>query len=358
VLDGPPLASLLSLPTWPPWAETAPIAAWTWPGTRPKANQLRPPRGPTPQIAPAHPRSTWAGGEPRPSWPPTPPQPRPSSRAAWAQVQDVPVMSEEAYLRANATNQAVRVANREAAQRHRDEAARLRARGAELTRQVEADFFHAREAARIIDAGPGILRRKAAQVLTAQALRDEITKRWPTTSLPGSDWSDRLVGHCAANLAQAMVNDAARHHSDEAHRADQAAASYRQRLGVRQQNQLQGRLNASRRVETLALLKASELIWAPCASTARNTWPSWLPSRSSPSTRPVPGERRSWSRCSWPPTNAWRLPKSRIEAPAAQDPATLGHPGGTWDRNLDHSSPSLRVTPVSWCPQNRLSDGF
>jgi len=167
--------------------------------------------------------------------------------------------SEEAYLRANATDQAVRVANREAAQRHRDEAARLRARGAELTRQVEADFFHAREAARIIDAGPGILRRKAAQVLTAQALRDEITKRWPTTSLPGSDWSDRLVGHCAANLAQAMVNDAARHHSDEAHRADQAAASYRQRLGVRQQNQLQGRLNASRRVEALALVEGQRV---------------------------------------------------------------------------------------------------
>ncbi len=50
-----------------------------------------------------------------------------------------------------------------------------------------------------------------------------------------------------------MVNDAARHHSEEAHRADQAATSYRQRLGARQQHQLQGRLNASRRAKVLAL---------------------------------------------------------------------------------------------------------
>lgn len=174
-------------------------------------------------------------------------------QARLAQFQDVPVMSEEAYQRANATDQAARAANREAAQRHRDEAARLRARGGELTGQIEADFFDAREAARIIEAGPGILRRRAAQVLTAQALRDEIAQRWPTTALPGSDWSDRLVGHCAVNLAQAMVNDAARHHSEEAHRADQAGASYRQRLEARQHNQLQGRLNASRRAEALAL---------------------------------------------------------------------------------------------------------
>jgi len=59
-------------------------------------------------------------------------------QARLAQVQDVPVMSEEAYLRANATDQAARVANR--------------------------------EAARIIEAGPGILRRRAVQVQAAQAL--------------------------------------------------------------------------------------------------------------------------------------------------------------------------------------------
>jgi len=53
-----------------------------------------------------------------------------------------------------------------------------------------------------------------------------------------------------------MVTNAARH-SEEAHRADQAAASYRQRLEARQHNQdlahLTNQLIASRWVEGLAL---------------------------------------------------------------------------------------------------------
>ena len=76
-------------------------------------------------------------------------------------------------------------------------------------------------------------------------------------------------------------------------------------------------------------LNTSGSIWAPCASTARNTPSTWPPSRSPRSTRPVPGERRSWR--SWfvyagTPSDAWPPPKSRIEAPAAQAP-TLGVTG-------------------------------
>jgi conjugative relaxase-like TrwC/TraI family protein len=98
------------------------------------------------------------------------------------------VSDDQRALKNQIDREAVAVARKEAAW-HRGEAACLETGRDELVRQASAEYLAARDDARVIAAGPGLLRHRAARLVAASARRDEIAQRWrePCPSRRGRD---------------------------------------------------------------------------------------------------------------------------------------------------------------------------
>jgi conjugative relaxase-like TrwC/TraI family protein len=128
--------------------------------------------------------------------------------------------------RANEADQAAAAEARREATTARAEADRIAATKDELVARATADYMAAREDARIIEAGPGRLGRKAARVDQAQERRSEVARRWPNTQLPGARWSDDGVRLHAAATAERMVDAGAQAQRKQADRAEKVATEH------------------------------------------------------------------------------------------------------------------------------------
>ena len=123
--------------------------------------------------------------------------PRPGSKPAWPPglrtLREVAVIPDDQRQRDNQADRAAAVEARQRAARYRAEAERIAAGRDQLVHTAIADYFAARDDARIIDAGSGRLHRKASQVEAAHARREETAWRWAEPQLPGSAWTDQAV---------------------------------------------------------------------------------------------------------------------------------------------------------------------
>ena len=140
----------------------------------------------------------------------------------------VAIMPDDERRRANEADQAAAAAARREAAAERAEAERIVATKDELVARATADFMAAREADRIIEAGPGRFGRKAAKVDEARAHWNEVARRWPATAPPGARWGDDAVRNRAAATAERMVNAAAHTHRKQADQADKVATEHEQ----------------------------------------------------------------------------------------------------------------------------------
>jgi exodeoxyribonuclease V alpha subunit len=148
---------------------------------------------------------------------------------------DLPVMADEVAERENQADRTAAVEARARAAQHRAEAERIAARRPELVEAATAEFFSARDDARIIAAGPGLLGRKAARVDQARARLAEVARRWGDNQLPGPGWSDQGVEVSAARSANRITDAGVRFHQTEAGREEQAAATAERRVVGREQ---------------------------------------------------------------------------------------------------------------------------
>jgi len=171
------------------------------------------------------------------------------------QLQDVPAMTEEDHLRQTDPDRQAASVERERARHHQYQASRLAEDAAELATTAQADFLDARDAARIIDAGPGLLRHRGGQVEAARTRLYEIAQRWPTDQLPDPGWSDQAVAHFATKLINDTVDPQVHYHQDQAAQSEEAAAAYRRQVDIASKAHEQAlRANRNNAIERAGLL--------------------------------------------------------------------------------------------------------
>jgi len=123
---------------------------------------------------------------------------------------------------------------RDEAARHRSAAAASRDQGERLIGQARADYFAARDAAAVIDAGPGRLHFRAGAVADARARLDEIEARWPGRRLPDTFWSDQMIRDAAEKAAHASVEPEVRGHLAAVKQSEQEARRIEQQMAQRE----------------------------------------------------------------------------------------------------------------------------
>ena len=138
-------------------------------------------------------------------------------------VHDRPVMSDEQRAHADAADRARAADARAEAAWHRSEIERMEASRAALVEEATAEYFAARDAARTIEAGPGRLHRRAAEVEVAQAQREATARRWSDSQLPGTQWTDATVRHHAEDAVQRIIGPDIRMHATEAREIEKQA---------------------------------------------------------------------------------------------------------------------------------------
>jgi len=146
---------------------------------------------------------------------------------------DVPVMAERARHQDDQADRIAAVEARRRAEAHRGEADRISAGRGELTAAATAEYLAARDAAWVIEGGPGRFGRKADRVEAAQARRDETARRWAEPRLPRADWSDEAVRLVATTAAGRVVTAGVGHHRGEAQREGQVAARLDRQIEIR-----------------------------------------------------------------------------------------------------------------------------
>ena len=130
--------------------------------------------------------STRPTGGPGPSSTATRPEVEARLAAGLRTLQEVAVIPDDQRQRDNQADRAAAAEARQRAAWHRGEAERIAAGRDQLVHTAIADYLAARDDARTIAAGPGLLGRKAHQVEAAQARRDETARRWSEPQPPGS----------------------------------------------------------------------------------------------------------------------------------------------------------------------------
>lgn len=130
--------------------------------------------------------------------------------------------------------------------RERAGAARVEARAQrELANQVGADtdglirdatvaLFAARDAAKVVEGGPGIFGRRAARVDAAREVLVNTAASWGEEWLPGPSWSDDQVRQAGMGVAGAVIAARVGYHQAEADRWDRVAVDAQWRVGARE----------------------------------------------------------------------------------------------------------------------------
>lgn len=107
-----------------------------------------------------------------------------------------------------------------------------RSTGGEALETVQAEFFGAREDARVVAAGPGRFGRRAERVREAEQRLSEMAARWPGyyTQLPGERWPDQAVAQVATSAVDARLAHQLRFCETEAGKAAYAAQQAEDRI--------------------------------------------------------------------------------------------------------------------------------
>ena len=175
-------------------------------------------------------------------------------------LQEVAVIPDDQRERDNQADRAAAAAARQRAVWYRGEAERIQAGRDHLVDSATAEFFAARDDARIIEAGPGLLGRKAHQVDAAQTRRDETARHWSDPQPPGSRWTDNAVCHAAELAVDRIVGPAVATNRAEADREEHTATGLDRRVISRDRHQqmaVETNLHRARRRD--ALLAAIEV---------------------------------------------------------------------------------------------------
>jgi len=152
-------------------------------------------------------------------------------------LQEVAVMPDDQRQRDNQADRAAAAEARQQAAWHHGQAERIAAGRDQLVSTAMADYLAARDDARTIEAGPGLLGRKARQVEAAQTRRDEMAQRWNEPQPPGSGWTDTAVRGAASTAVDRVVGPAVRHHQDEAGREAHTATALDWQVASRDRHQ-------------------------------------------------------------------------------------------------------------------------
>ncbi|MGH9131650.1 MAG: hypothetical protein ACRDWV_08265, partial [Acidimicrobiales bacterium] len=161
---------------------------------------------------------------------------RQNRQLAVATLVDVPVTNEASFARANEADRDAAILARAQAEHWRTRSANDTAALGETTRAMVGDYLAARDAARVIEAGPGIFGRRASRVQDATQLRAEVAQRSSpgvAAYLPGADWSDQAVEARARTWATRIIEARAANHEHEALKADLGAREVERRAQSR-----------------------------------------------------------------------------------------------------------------------------
>ena len=153
----------------------------------------------------------------------------------------VPVMADDEWDREDQADRAAATEARGRAARARDEAARVEAGRDDLIDKATAEFLAGRDAARVVEAGPGRFARRTALVEDARARWAEAARAWSPHPFPGPAWDDQTVYQAAITAATETVIAAARPYHDAAGREERTAAGHEHRIDVRGHDQHQAR---------------------------------------------------------------------------------------------------------------------
>jgi hypothetical protein len=147
-----------------------------------------------------------------------------------------PLLSDEQRARKNRIDRAAAEAARREAARHRSEAAGLESGRDELAIQAAADYLAARDDARVIVAGPGLLHQRASRLAAASAPRSEIAQRWREPRLPDAASVDDAVVRRARDAVARMIDPPIRQHLTEADRGEKHAAAIEAEMAWRERS--------------------------------------------------------------------------------------------------------------------------
>jgi hypothetical protein len=123
---------------------------------------------------------------------------------------------------------------RDEAARHRSAAATSREQGERVIERARADYLAARDAAAVIEEGPGRLHLRAGAVADARARLKKIEARWPGRRLPDAFWSEQMIRDAAERAASASVEPDMRGHLAAAKQSEQAASRIEQQMAQRE----------------------------------------------------------------------------------------------------------------------------
>ncbi|HTX01622.1 MAG TPA: hypothetical protein VMD59_22760, partial [Acidimicrobiales bacterium] len=147
-----------------------------------------------------------------------------------------PLLSDEQRARKNRIDREAVVAAREEGAWHRGEAERLESGRDELVRQATADYLAARDDARVIAAGPGLLHVRASRLAAASARRDDIAQRWHEPRLPDAVLIDDAVVRRARDAVARMLDPPIRQHLAEADKGEKHAAGIEAEMAWRERS--------------------------------------------------------------------------------------------------------------------------
>ena len=161
----------------------------------------------------------------------------------------VPVMDEATWRAETEADRATAEKGRAKVAWYESEAARAQAGRGEALEAAQAEFFGARQDARVVAAGPGRFGRRAERVREAEQRLSETAARWRGyyTQLPGALWPDEAVAQAATSAVGTRLAHQLRFCEAEAGKAADAAQQAEEHMARRD----------ARRAEALAHNEAS-----------------------------------------------------------------------------------------------------
>ena len=167
-------------------------------------------------------------------------------------------MDGEAWRAETEADRAVAEQGRSRAAWYEAQAAQAVAGRDEALGAAQAEFYQAREDARVLAAGPGRFGRRAQLVREAEQRRAETAERWRGyyTQLPGERWPDETVAREATSAVDARLAHQLRFCEAEASKAADAAQQAEERTARRDTRREKAlghnELSATRRLELQA----------------------------------------------------------------------------------------------------------
>jgi conjugative relaxase-like TrwC/TraI family protein len=146
------------------------------------------------------------------------------------------LVSDERRARLNRIDREAVVAARQETACHRSEAERLKSGRDELVSQAAADYLAARDDARVIAAGPGLLHHRASRLAAASARRVETAQRWREPRLPDAGSSDDAVVRRARDAVGRMLDPLIRQHLAEADKGEKLAVGIEAEMAWRERS--------------------------------------------------------------------------------------------------------------------------